>query len=313
MPQNKNAIERYLFIDKLFQRGRKWTKDEILDKFQEKWETPPGERTLEKDFSDMRSNSHLNYNAPIKYFTSERKYGYSRRFSIRSLPLTDKDKENLALASTILTRYSGFDELGRLSKDVMDIAMKLNAAVGNDNAINKYIEFDRASHEGGVRHLADVFNAIKDERPLRIKHKKNNSQEFKTYDIHPYRLKEYQKRWYVLALDDAPKTLKVFGLDRTEYIERLENFALVPPPDNIANYFDDIVGINKPNGMLIQEILVKCTNFKGRYFQSQPLHKSQQLIEKTADGETMTFCYTLIPNEEFKGEVEKWGVDVKIV
>jgi predicted DNA-binding transcriptional regulator YafY len=308
MPKNYNSVERYHYYDRLFTIGN-FTKAEILQKLKNERSILIGRRTFDADIKFMRSN----YNAPISYDRQIRTYKYDFQFSIRAIPLNETEKEELALATSILVRYSGYNKLDKLAEAVTDVTIKLMAHLGSDNKIVEFIEFDRARGDGGTRHLLEIFTAIKNKRPLRILHKRNDKPQPKQYDIHPYRLKEYLKTWYVLALDEGAKTLKVFGLDRIATIEPLNNLKLTPPPQDISKYFEHIVGVKKPAGQEPKEIKIKCLNYKGAYFQSQPLHKSQQLIESTPDGETMIFKFDIILNEEFYGELGRWGEDAVVI
>jgi hypothetical protein len=65
------------------------------------------------------------------------------------------------------------------------------------------------------------------------------------YIVHPYLLKEYNQRWYLLCnkqsdIDEKP-ALVTLSLDRIENISDIQ-YAFCPAPEGIQEYFDDFIG-----------------------------------------------------------------------
>jgi len=97
MATNKNALIRYLTIDKCLQNNlRKWTLDGLIDACSDALYEYEGKdsyvskRTIQLDIQNMRSNK-LGYNAPIEVY-QRKYYKYSKpNYSITDIPLTEID------------------------------------------------------------------------------------------------------------------------------------------------------------------------------------------------------------------------------
>jgi predicted DNA-binding transcriptional regulator YafY len=80
---------------------------------------------------------------------------------------------------------------------------------------------------------------------------------------------------------------------------------------NWEEYFEDIMGVTKPDGQPIQQIVMHFFGKTGRYIESKPIHGSQK--SKWLDTNTLEVKLELIPNYEFERLILSYGESVKVL
>jgi predicted DNA-binding transcriptional regulator YafY len=122
---------------------------------------------------------------------------------------------------------------------------------------------------------------------VELTYQKFGSEEQKTYELDPYLLKEYRNRWYLIAHDRSKQGERTFGLERIralnvteEHYARLEAFD----PDR---YFTHSIGITVMDE-LPQDIAFRVNSRQAPYVESQPIHPSQEVLERTDDHVTFS-------------------------
>ncbi|HEY1008579.1 MAG TPA: WYL domain-containing protein, partial [Daejeonella sp.] len=65
--------------------------------------------------------------------------------------------------------------------------------------------------------------------------------------VHPYALKEFRGRWYILAKDLKDNRIKTFGLDRIQYLEITKKRFTFPSDLNVGELFRNCFGIINPD------------------------------------------------------------------
>lgn len=135
-------------------------------------------------------------------------------------------------------------------------------------------------------------------------------------EVIPLFLKEYQKRWYLIALDkNRNLELRTFGLDR---IDDLKLGKIIKNKIDIEKHkqtFNAIIGLDLrpvnqkyPNPI---RVLVKATAQQPHYFKSLPLHSSQKIIEETK--EFTLFEYEVLINFEFTQHINMYQPFVEVI
>ena len=71
----------------------------------------------------------------------------------------------------------------------------------------------------GHRHLTSIMEAMTENCQIVIGYRKYTSSETDTYTLHPYAVKEFAKRWYLVAYCMERKGMRVYGLDRIRSLE----------------------------------------------------------------------------------------------
>ena len=266
-------------------------------------------RTVERDLETMRYDERLGYKAPIAYDRKEKGYYYTvSTFSIDQLPLTEDDLQSLTLAANILDQYKHVKFVQQF-EGMMDKLHKMVDHLKKPQN-DKVIAFENAPYYKGHDFFDIVLNAITDQQPLRILYRKFDSRHPDEHVLHPYFLKEYRGRWYVLGYSEERHYIITLGLDRfvtatCADIPFKENRKLKP-----KEYFQHTLGITLGRGP-VEEIELWFSAALAPYIKTQHLHHSQKNISEDENG--LVISLRLIPNPELTQLLLSYGNDVKVL
>ncbi len=308
MPVNLDALLRFHTIDKCLQnRYRKWTLPDLIEACSETLEKNVSKRSIQNDIQKMRG-ADLGYNAPI--VCKNGLYSYEDpNYSIKNATLTARDIQSIALASKILGQYKGFELHGELK----EISNKLESKKQRDTFVQTehIIDFEQVHEITGKEYLQPVLQAIWNKEVLCIEYKRFDTLQINKHIIHPYLLKEYRSRWYLLGLNQKHQLITTYALDRIISLKQdysydyIENTTFDPKV-----YFKNTIGITYTGGSPIQITLFVEKDFVP-YLHSQPLHNTQKLLEETERG--AYFQLEVVNNPEFRTLVLGYSDVISIV
>lgn len=302
MPANKYALLRYRIIDRCICGGSFPTKEDLRYACEEALYGSDGENisvsTIEKDIWAMRNESELGYYAPIEYHRDQRGYYYSENgYSINEVQLGDEDLEAIKFAANTLIQFRDLPIFQQFDQAISKIADRLSVAPDLDTSgVEQYMQFESTPSAGGSQHLAVLLEAAKNCNPIKINYKKFSSASEMVYDLHPYLLKEYRNRWYLLGFDVSKQAIRTFGLDRIHKIEVDENEGFSKGAFDSDAYFKHTVGITVIDNSPPVKVVLKGNPILGNYLNSQPLHPSQEI---TNHGDHVIITYNILITFEF--------------
>lgn len=128
----------------------------------------------------------------------------------------------------------------------------------------------------GNRYLGIIGTAMTESKALRITYQKFSDTEPYTTLVHPYTLKAFQNRWYILAMKAEEGVLKHFALDRILSLAITEESFTLEPTFNAIDYYKPFFGIWCDQSLTPQDILITTTPKQAHYFRTLPLHHSQR-------------------------------------
>lgn len=190
-------------------------------------------------------------------------------------------------------------------------ALSINSLLNESASIKDRIIFEDipSSHQ----FLASIIQAIRDNRMIRVHYKGYRMGEDRFFDIEPYFVREFKRRWYLYGHKDYDKDRKphMYALDRMLSVEVLPETFKMPEEINAREWFKTIYGVRKYDDMKIQRVLIKAYGKQVRYFRSLPLHSSQEEVETHRD--YSLFSYELVPDYDFIQDVLGFGDSVEIM
>jgi predicted DNA-binding transcriptional regulator YafY len=217
MPVNRNALIRFRTIDNcLKNRQRRWTLDDLIEACSEALYEYEGidkgvsRRSIQMDIQLMRSDK-LGYNAPIivlekKYYTYE-----DPDYSITNIPLTDQDLGKLTEVVEILRQFKGFSHFQELSGMVQRLENKIYSAKTNQEPI---IDFEKNEDLKGLEHIETLYQSIIKKCAVELCYQSFKARSAATFNFHPYYLKEYRNRWFVIGVKKRNTPILTLALDR---------------------------------------------------------------------------------------------------
>jgi predicted DNA-binding transcriptional regulator YafY len=316
MSLNRLALIRYKTIDNcLRNRARKWTLESLIDACSdavyefEGIQNGVSKRTVQADIQLMRSDK-LGYSAPIvvvdkKFYTYE-----DSKYSITNIPLTKMDLSILGEVKTILEQFKGFSHFEDLGDMISRLEDKIYTGKTQKPSV---IDFEKNERLSGLEYLNRIHQAIVSEKPLKITYQSFKAREAQELIFHPYLLKEYRNRWFVLGKISENQPLLNLALDRIKNIsiDEITNYIENRFFD-VKTYFDDIVGVTKSEKMPVEEVIFSLNRAHAPYTITKPLHQSQEILETKPDG-TVVFMIKVQLNFELERELLGFGENLEVI
>ena len=163
----------------------------------------------------------------------------------------------------------------------------------------------------GQKYLTAVMQAMLEGAQLRIGYRKYLSPEVEERVVHPYAVKEFAKRWYMVAFSLQAQALRVYALDRVQSLERTGESFRMPAGFDVDELFEASYGIYLPEGQRPELVVLRATQRETAYLQDLPLHPSQSLLEQ-GDGYSL-FALRVIPNPNFIMDLCKYGDRLEVL
>ena len=313
MPLNKEALIRYRVINRCLVDSQYVSKAKLIRACEEALDIAPlGERTIDQDLHDMREDSRLGFYAPIKHSREKNGYYYEDSdYSIDNIPLNEEELESLSFASTVLEQYKHIELFTTFTGAVQKIVDAVNIRrILNTESSYPFIQFESAPEMNGSEYLKEIIEAIRDKRVLEINHKRFDSPKGYLHIVHPYLLKEYRHRWYLIGLNDDIKQIRTYGLDRILDVSPCSSTDYHDAGFDPEEYFKSTIGIS---GTYLEpeEIILKFTKFQSKYVITQPIHESQEIIKET-ENHVLVKLY-VSPSYELISRILGWGVEVEVI
>ena len=318
MPVNKYALLRYRIIDRCISNQYKPfpDKEKLRQACEDALYGSGGDHistsTIEKDIFAMRNEENLGYFAPIAYSKLEKGYYYEDAdYSLEQMPLNEVDIEAIRLAANTLSQFRGID-LFRSSEAAIDKILDRLSLTPHDGekTVEQFVQFETAPvYKGGV-HLPLLLKAIQTRVPVRFYYEKFTGGKQRQYTLHPYLLKEYRNRWYVIGYNPDKKGVVIFGLDRIADSIQIVEGDFEPRTDfNPDIYFKHSIGITAVNDAP-ERIHLRFSPLSGKYVESQPMHHSQKIIrnDEVALEVELFLCIT----KELHMQILSYGADVEV-
>jgi predicted DNA-binding transcriptional regulator YafY len=315
MPANKDFRLRIEIIDEcLRNRYRKWTLQNLIDtvneKLTERYGKTAGKRTIQDDLKYMKEELPIpapiekRKEGPITYF-----YYTDVNYSIINLPIKDEEITFLKDAINILSQVSDF----KIVQDVNDIVNKLQNTVNtNIEGSPSIIQFEKHTISIGTEYIDDIFSAIKEKTPLRVTYQPFKADNPEQCMFHPYLLKEYRNRWFIIGRKGNAESITNFALDR---IKELKPSNIEYIPNNLFDpetYFNNLIGVTMPEGEQIQTVEIKVASKQAPYVRTKPIHHTQEIIKQYKNGDMLIRLW-LITNYELRSVLLSFGCDLEVV
>ena len=287
MATNKNALIRYLTIDKCLQNTlRHWTLDNLIEACSdalfeyEGKDSNVSKRTVQLDIQNMRSDK-LGYNAPI--VVHDRKYyKYDQpNYSITQVPITDMDMDILTESMEMLRQFKNFS----LFSELDGVIQKLEDKVYRENKDqHPIIHLDKNDLLMGIEHLDTIYQAILKKIVLEINYQSFRARDAKPMIFTPYILKQFNNRWFVIGRREGHPNVMTLALDRINDI----NFKLEAIYSNAEfdpdEYYKNTYGVTVLSDRELIDIELRIDRSTAPYVITKPFHHSQDMIGEYADG-----------------------------
>jgi predicted DNA-binding transcriptional regulator YafY len=314
MSTNKHAIIRYQTLDRCFRNpGRTYYIDDLIqacnDAIYEYSGIEDGvkRRQILDDIKFMESEQ--GWNIPLEHIRDGRKVYFryeDMSFSINNQPLNETEENQLKEALLTLLRFKGMPQF----EWVNEISARLDSGLGLSKTNQQIIEFEQNDFLQGLEYITPLYNAILYKKVLDVSYRSFKRENNQTIIFHPYYLKQFKNRWFVLGLNQDLNLITNLALDRLVNVEGCEEVYIANTID-FSEYFEDIIGVTLNKDIAAEKVLLKITIDLYPYIQTKPLHGSQKL--KELKNSYAVIELELIPNYELESLILSFGEGIEII
>ena len=275
MPTNKNALIRYKYLDRLLSDHHHYfdihdltekVNDMLyLDGFPE-----VTQRCIEKDLNTLE---YAPFSAPIVRFNKNGKrcITYEKRsFSIFNQEMSREERNLLREVLNTIGQFDGLDNFKWLDDFKIGLGLKERRQI---------ISFSNNPYLQNSNLLGILFDNISNEVVIRLSYHTFADATIRSIDFHPYLLKQYNDRWFLLGAADSDLKILTFALDRINKVEPLPEKKYIECPEELNEHFDDIVGVTLYEDRPVEHILIWVSDFSKDYVDTKPIHGSYTPIK----------------------------------
>ena len=341
----KAALNRYFIIDEClsnrYQRPDGWTVTELrvmITKklrgyadtyvpeyygskgypYDEDWfksDVSISKRQIQKDLKDMEKLYDINIDF-VEKGRLVRYYYEDSKFSIRNLPISSTEALHLQSVLSMLSRLKGLPQQEWINESIENLKKLYNVPD------EKIIDFEVSSYS----HVSDkletffgpLYEAITNKKVIAVKWNSFKDGECEAI-IHPYLLKQYNHRWYLIGkseknnikVENGFKGILNVPLDRM--LQYSKDCLVGEAPGEVfekydlEDFYDDLIGVTFTLAGP-QKVKLKVTDALKPYIVSKPLHESQTPVR-----EDNTFTIIVHINYELKSLLRQHGKGIEVL
>lgn len=319
MPTNKNALTRYKYLDELLSDRHhyydihdlteKCNRRLIEDGFPE-----VTQRCIEKDINYLE---YAPFSADIERFrvNGKRCLRYENpSFSIFRKELTEEECNLLCEVLNTIGQFDGLDNFEWMNSMKIGLGLKERP---------KVISFSNNPYLKNSNMLGMLFDYISNQVVVELSYHTFSNSEIKSIVFHPYLLKQYNNRWYLIGAADTDGKILNFAIDRLDEVKALPEHTYNKCTQDLEKRFEDIVGVTLYEERQIEHVIFWASNASKDYIITKPIHESQTSIRGDMENvlrekypqlqDGVFFSIDCIENYELIRELSSFGKDLVVL
>jgi predicted DNA-binding transcriptional regulator YafY len=271
------------------------------------------QRCIEKDLVDMEGI----FSAPIDHFNWNGKSSirYSKYgFSIFKEEMSREERNLLREVLSTIGQFNGLDNFKWLDDFKIGLGLEERRQI---------ISFSNNPFLLNSNLLGTLFDHISNEVVIKLSYHTFSDASIRSIDFHPYLLKQYNDRWFLLGAADSDHKILTFALDRIDEVEPLPDKKYVECPEELQERFEDIVGVTLYEERQCEPILCWVNDSSKGYVDTKPMHESYTPYKGAKEIELrnqyprleggMFFSIDCIPNFELIRELCSFGGNLVVL
>ena len=277
-------IKRYLLILNYLIENKKPTFKKI-HKYIQSYDLECSSRTLQRDLSDLRNE------IGIEIVVDKIDNCYSINYN---------ESENI-------------NDALRLFK-ISNSAQVMIETINEGKNTLKYLSLDSSENLTGIELLEPLITALKTNQVISFNHFSFQTEETKMITLHPYLLKEYNNRWFLIGENCKHKDFGIYGIERISNLVLTGNYFVPKADYEPKTNFKNVIGIaTRPfiSGLPEQDFTLTMTEEQGRYFKTLPWHSNYKILVDNKD--EFRVKLHLLPNYEFMQILYKYCDKVTVL
>lgn len=309
MPKIKSAYTRIRIIDEAIRNsGRRYPNlDELVEIISRKLDGSISRSTVEKDIAYMKSEE-----APLRFNSVRGGFEYTEiGYSFFKMPISEEDMDAIRVAAETLRQYNHIPVFKQFQHAIikMNEKLKLSQTFGEE-VVERTIMFESAPIACGVEYLSELVSAVRNLQIVQFDYENIYKGKTASYELHPYLLKEYRNKWYLIGWSEERKDFLTFGLDRILKLEVLRKTYSRRKDFNPDIFFKYSIGITefdrKP-----QDIVLSFDPVIGKLIKAHALHHTQAIVSDTK--KALKISVKLLVTEELIQTLLAYGSNVTVM
>ena len=205
----KDSFKRYIWLLDTIQRYGSITLKDLKAKWERSSVNDEGKPLADRTFANYKANIEQIFDIEIRCDRTTNEYFIYNEDDLDGNSIRDWMLNSLSLRNL------------------------LNESAGLHDRI--VLEDVPSSH----RFLTSVIDSMKDNNKLCISYKGHSMTEYKDMVIHPYSIRLFKRRWYLIAYSEYSKGIRLYMLDRAASVNVLDDVFDMPEDFDAEGYFED--------------------------------------------------------------------------
>ena len=191
------------------------------------------------------------------------------------------------------------------TRDFLLSAFAVNRLVSENSDLSDRILLEETPPTSN-RFLPEITAAMRENHRIVITYQSFEMLSPREFEIEPFALRYFGRRWYVLAHTDFHTQLHLYALDRMKTVQLTDTPFTLPADFSAQSHFYPFFGMMLTDRD-IEMVLLKTTESQAQYLRSLPLHRSQK------ETEPLHFELCLVPTPDFIGALRAMGSGVEVL
>lgn len=312
MPVDRQVLIRYRILNRCFRNAhREFDINALLDAVNLELEKndcqPVSQRTLRGDIQRLQESPYnIELNESLKC-GKRRLYRYANTsFSLPLVTLDDEEKELLKKTIGMLSQYDDVPQY----QWMLTLLSQIENGIGLEEN-KRFVEFQNNPDLAGIGHFQTLLGAIISKQPLSIVYRPYGKPDL-TMRIHPYYLKQYNDRWFLVAHTEGFSELSVLAIDRMMSVETLR-IGFVEPKMDLETYFEDSIGVSVFPDNPVETVILRVNAKRYPYIETKPIHWTQTELKDAATEYYKVIRLKVRINNELEAAILSFGDDMEVI
>lgn len=313
-----SALRRIEIMDDRLRKDTWWTKESLFAQVN-RYETalrdnPVAESTLRNNLQMIKERAGDNFLEEMRVPGSGKRKCLHFRYAnpdfsyFSHVPLENQELKGLQQATEMLEQI----KVDGVADQLKEIIQKLKHTY--EAPALPRVQYEQPDLIG-LELMQQLYEAIRDKQVIGFLYQPFDQKQPQSFIMHPYVLKEYNKRWYMVGLAEPQQEIWVCAFDRFKSDPKVKSLSYIEPEAvgfNPVAYFADVIGPTVYKENPVETVVVKCKANRAPYIITKKLHTSQELLRTYANG-SVSFSFRLRYNKELLGLLLSFGEDVQVV
>ena len=160
-------------------------------------------------------------------------------------------------------------------------------------------------------YLKSIIKALQKNVELEVDYQKHEGNR-ETFQVQPYLLKMYRRRWYLLGYVKEREEVRHLALDRMLDVNITKKQFIMPEDFDAKKYYANTIGVYVDHKLPIKEVKIRVYGTQVEYFRDLPLHETQK-EGRSKYGEFAEFTYRARITPELITQLLAMGDKVEVL